>query len=42
MTFLGLPVSKLDITGSLILQIGSDYSYYPIASKYQARDLLAS
>lgn len=39
MTFLGLSVSKRDITGNLILQLGSDYSYDPIASKYQARDL---
>lgn len=39
MTFLGLSVSKRDITGNLILQLGSDYSYDPIASKSQARDL---
>lgn len=39
MTFLGLSVSKTDITGNLLLHLGSDYSYDPIASKSQARDL---
>lgn len=39
MTFLRLSVSKTDITGNLILQLGSDYSYDPIASKSQAREL---
>lgn len=39
MTFLGLFVSKRDITGNLILQLGSNYSYDPISSKSQARDL---